>query len=377
MERKVLPAFVSTKLKFWSFVSMILLVFVHGYNLEMRYLRPWSAVYEEVSLTGFMEYFLANGIFRFRIPMLFAISGYLYAMNDSKPNGQRFRKRLRTILVPYLLWSTFSLGLTYILEIFPSTRNLIVASRLFTKGHGYILLHDHGAYPLLRRWLIFPVAFQLWFLRVLIVYSLAYPVLRWCIMHKWARWIYFSIAIALWFYSVDMIWVEGEGLLFFSLGIWLQKTDFNIERPGRLLNPLIWGTVFVVLAAVKTWIAFKGMPVLGRDVYEVLVVLHKTVLFSGLIACWFGLDFLVRWFMDKRWFVSLSAFSFVIYAMHAPIVSFGIDPSLNWLHSLAAARSIAFVLLPLVIISLCVVSGAILRKVSPRGYGILTGGRGF
>ncbi len=38
----MLSAFNSQKFRFWSFISMALLVFVHGYNLNQGYLQPWT-----------------------------------------------------------------------------------------------------------------------------------------------------------------------------------------------------------------------------------------------------------------------------------------------------------------------------------------------
>ena len=94
---------------------MVLLVYVHGYNLNQGYLQPWTMPGEPLTFTSFTEYFLANGIFRFRIPMLFIISGYLFAMGDDKPYKQRSRKRVKTLLYPYLTWSAVGLLLTYVL----------------------------------------------------------------------------------------------------------------------------------------------------------------------------------------------------------------------------------------------------------------------
>ena len=69
----MLSHFNSQKFRFWSFVSMVLLVFVHGYNLKESYMQPWTMPGEPLSFTTFTEYWLANGLFSFRIPMLFII----------------------------------------------------------------------------------------------------------------------------------------------------------------------------------------------------------------------------------------------------------------------------------------------------------------
>jgi surface polysaccharide O-acyltransferase-like enzyme len=115
MPMRVSP-FTSQKFRFFSFLAMVLLVYVHGYDLNERYLQPWSFVDESLTVTTFTEYLLANGLFRFRIPILFIISGYLFALGDAQPYGARVRKRARTLLVPYLLWSAIGLAFTGLLQ---------------------------------------------------------------------------------------------------------------------------------------------------------------------------------------------------------------------------------------------------------------------
>jgi len=373
----VLSDFTSQKFKFWSFISMVLLVFVHGYNLDVRYMQPWTIPGQSMSLTAFTEYFLDNGIFRFRIPMLFIISGYLFALHDQKPYKQRTNKRLRTLLLPYLIWSAIGIIFTYLLESFQFGSALVANSHVVQIDDTRQLLHDYHWYELLFRWILMPVPYQLWFIRVLLIYNIAYPAIRWCVTNRVARWIFFSIVLLMWLGTMGFVLFEGEGLLFFSLGIWIQKTDFSIDAPGRWFRPRWWGVAFILLAAVKTILAFKGEAYLGNASYPILAILHKLVILSGLIGCWFGLDGIVHWFMNKRWFVWLSAFAFIIYAMHAPLVAYMINPALTLLDPLPGTHLLAFVLLPLAIIILSISTGALLRTISPRVYSLLTGGRGL
>jgi len=220
-------AFVSQKFRFYSFLSMILLVFVHGYNLQNRYLQPFTVVEEPLRFTTFTEYFLANGIFRFRIPLLFLISGFLFAAGDARPYGERMRKRLRTLLVPYLCWSALALLLTFLLQQFPSTAAIVKAAQLDQMGDNrpYTAIGWGG---ILVRWLLVPIAFQLWFIRSLLVYNAAYPLLKKAVLKIPKIW--FPVCIFLWLTTFGVFFIEGEGLLFFSLGIWMQQTNFNIEN---------------------------------------------------------------------------------------------------------------------------------------------------
>jgi len=370
----MLAAFNSQKFRFWSFISMVLLVFVHGYNLNQGYLQPWTMPGEPLTLTSFTEYWLANGIFRFRIPMLFIISGYLYAMRDEKPYKERTRKRVRTLLYPYLIWSAIGLLLTYLLELFDYSRNIIAATQMMQLDDARTLLHQYHWYEVLARWIFFPASYQLWFIRVLLVYNLAYPVLRWCVTNEKAKWIFFSIAILLWIATAGFILIEGEGLLFFSLGIWMQKTNFNIEQPNKWLQPKYWVIGFVGLSVLKTLWAFNGH---FTGIQPILLLLHKMVVLSGLICAWYGCNALVKFCMDQPRFVWLSAFSFMIYVLHAPLVVYATKAIFLQVSHWYGYRMLTFIVLPLSLVSMAVLTGALLRKFTPKLYSFVTGGRGL
>jgi len=61
----------SQKFRFYSFVCISLLLFVHGYNLNQGYLRPFSSVEDRLTITTLIEYFFANVALRSRIHLLF------------------------------------------------------------------------------------------------------------------------------------------------------------------------------------------------------------------------------------------------------------------------------------------------------------------
>jgi fucose 4-O-acetylase-like acetyltransferase len=372
-----LPPFLSNKFRFWSFVSMVLLVFVHGYNLHERFLQPWTTPGEPLTFTSFTEYFLANGILRFRIPMLFIISGFLYSMSDHKPYGERTGKRFRTLFLPYLAWSALGMAFIWILECFAPTRDMVISSEVVRIDQSRVLVHDYHWYEALARWILFPVSYQLWFIRVLFIYNLAYPALRWCVTHRIASKIFFPLVFLMWLGTMNFGLIEGEGMLFFSLGIWIQKKGFAVDRPGRWLRPLPWGLVFLVFAAAKTWLAFRGADLLGHALAPVMTLMHKATVLGGLIACWYGLDVAVRFFMEKRWFVWFSAFSFMIYAMHTPLIAVAINPVFSLVNSLPLYRLGTYFGLSVAVIAFCVAAGALLRAVLPGVYSFLTGGRGL
>ena len=277
-------------------------------------------------------------------------------------------------MVPYLAWSIVGLAFTFILELFPYSREVVRATQLLKLPGSRVLIHDYKWYELLLRWIVLPVSYQLWFLRVLFIYNLVYPALRWCIVRHTKM--FFVILFLFWLTDIGFIFLEGEGLLFFSIGIWLQKANINIEQPGKWFRPAPWAVIFLLLTIIKTIVAFKGFMALGNSVFPLLLVLHKIGVFSGYITAWFGSGFVVMWSMRKRWFVWLSQFSFIIFGLHAPLVAYAINGLLPLMSEIDNYRFLVYALLPMGLLTFCIGIGALIRGVLPTLFEILTGGRG-
>lgn len=387
-----LPVFLSTKFRFWSFVAMVLLVYVHGYTIEPRYLQPWTQPAEPLGFTSGLQYLFANGLLRFRIPMLFAISGFLFAMHDFQPHGSRVKKRIRTLVLPYLLWSALHIAILFLMETDATMRGWVASSGIAYMGENQLLVHDASLGQLVQRWIFAPLPYQLWFIRSLFFLNLLYPILRWVIHHPRGGKVFFTVVPLCWLFGYLIYFVkinsplpymavgtlESDSLLFFAMGIWLQKNAFNIEAPSRWLRPLPWALLALACALAKTWLAFEGQRLqIGEAVFALMAFLHKVTIASGLIAAWFGCDPLVRWCMARPWFVWLSAFSFMIYAFHAPLVAVLIDPTIRLFADFPNPQLWAYLLLPLVLVTASVLLGALLRRFAPTVYSLATGGRGL
>ena len=372
----VISEMVSNKFKCWSFITILTVVMSHSYNLNIRYLQPWTTADEPLTCTSFIEYFLANGLFRFTMPLLFTISGFLYAMKDNIPNKQQVKKRIKTLLIPYLIWSGISIILVYILELFPYTKSFIGSTHIAQMSELQMYLHQYKWYDVLIRWIFAPLSYQLWFIRVLFIYNLAYQPICWCVLHPKGKWIFFGIATLLWLSTFGTVFIEGEGLFFFSLGIWIQKNKFDIEVPAKWLNPVWWGLASLLLITCKTWIAFKGITLLGTSTYPILTLMQKLSVLSGLIAAWYSSNSLVTFLIKQRWFTSAGKYSFFIYVAHAPLVAIMIDPIFDLFHYSHYYRIISFILLPLMLIVGFIIIGFMLKLISPKLFGIMTGGRG-
>ena len=114
---------------------------------------------------------------------------------------------------------------------------------------------------------------------------------------------------------------------------------------------------------------------LGPALGPVLTIMYKVVVLSGLISAWYGGNTIAAWFGKQKWFVWLSAFSFMIYAIHAPLVAY-VTEAVYRIYPGEDHRLLFYLAVPSLIIAVSVAVGALLRWVAPAVYGILTGGRG-
>lgn len=363
----------SQKFRFFTFLCIALLAYVHGYNLENTYLAPYSTVDEPLTFTSFFEYFIANGILRFRIPLLFMISGYLYATYDHRPYLQQVQKRFQTLIIPFLLWSALGLALTFLLQQFHYTAEVVYRSQLDQLGDNRPYT-EIGWLGILKRWIAAPIAYQLWFIVALFVYNLIYPAIKWMVIK--IPYIWLPLTFLLFFSLFQFIYVDGRGLFFFSLGIWIQKKNFSIEKQPEWLSTVLAFIIFIGLTVIKTFMAFELEP----NKYSsglTLVIFYQLSILSGILAMWFGFDKVIRWAMRKRWFVQASSFSFFLYGIHVPLLPYVMNMALMELSFLPFYRLICYLLIPAAVVIACIVWGRFVRKFTPGLYRVLTGGRGF
>jgi hypothetical protein len=351
-------------------MAMVLLVYVHAFNLHPRYLAPMTLVDEPARWDFVLQYLIANGLVRFRIPILFAISGYLLAWRDtgSVSHRSRMAKRVRTLGIPYLLWSAFALAMTAALELWTPAREIVRAAALSSYGPESPFVTGYTAQQVLTRWLLDPAAFQLWFLRTLLILTAMYPWLRMAVT-RWPKTLFWIAGLA-WF-LIDM-----SGLLFFSLGIWLAVRKIDVlTKPTWLRVPVVL-TAWLVLCGIKTWMAFT-FESMSDPLALTMTALHRGGEVAGLLAAWYGMDRLARVAMQHAAFRWVAGFSFMIYALHVPMVNYATEAALQLGAGTAHVELWVYLLLPLLVIATAVALGATLRSAVPSVYGALTGGRGL
>lgn len=364
----------SKKFRFFTFLCIALLVYVHGYNLNQTYLQPYTTINEPMTLTAFIEYFFANGLLRFRIPLLFIISGYLYAMYDHRPYKLQVKNRFRTLFIPFILWSAAGLLLTFILQQWHYTATIVYETHIDQLGDDRPYL-EIGWLGVLRRLVWDPVSFQLWFIAVLFFFNVAYPVIKWMVVKAPAIWLTATF-IFFFQFSFKLPLLDDRGLFFFSLGVWLQKRNFNLENEPSWFSAGAAWIVFIGLCVIKTFMAFELEPD-NAITYWVLLSIYQCALLAGILAVWFGTGNLYKWMMQKKWFSNATAYSFFIFGIHVPLLSYLMKWAMMQTPALPHFRIICYLFVPALVLVICLYAGKLMHRLAPKLYSTFTGGRGF
>ncbi|MBS4066918.1 MAG: acyltransferase family protein [Chitinophagaceae bacterium] len=370
----------SQKFRFFTFVCIALLAYVHGYNLRDTYLNPFSTVDEPLTFTAFFEYLFANGLLRFRIPMLFLISGYLYALYDHRTYKQQLQSRFRTLIIPFLLWSALGLLFTFTLQQIPFTADIVLKSNLDQLGDNRPYT-EIGWKSIIQRWLTAPIAYQLWFLTTLFVFNLLYPAIRWLVIK--VPYIWLPLTFIYFILIFHLPFIDSRGLFFFSMGVWIQKKNFSVEVQPKWFSLGLCLITFIGLSVIKTFMAFELEPFdfrtasIFNSTAIILTLLHQFSVIAGILAMWFGADKIIHKIMKQEWFHKVSGYSFFIFGMHVPLLPYVMTWAMLTFSFLPLHRLILYLLVPLAVLMVCIWIAGLIRKLMPKVYLVLTGGRGF
>ena len=213
--------YLSNKLRVLSLVSIIFVLYIHSgfHPNEIDGMVLNDRVQELVS--GMMG--------RCAVPLFYIISGYLFFLKV--PDGMnsilgKMKKRARTLLIPYVIGCLFFVGFLTCVEVLPGTSRFMngAITPLFQKTFGEIIsaiFYDAGNGS--------PCAFQLWFLRDLIIIVATSPL--WYLCLKYLNWLFVAVVFGLTYLQIPH--VPFYALFWFVLGGQLSGTEI-VSGGGEL-----------------------------------------------------------------------------------------------------------------------------------------------
>lgn len=371
-----LNSYLSKKIKYLSFFAMIGVVYCHAYNYFNTFLQPTTILAEGMTPGAMLQFLISNGLVRFAVPLFFAFSGYLFFYGfevNFKGYLEKLGKRVRTILVPFLIWTALAGGFLYMvymqvgLERFPIVNEKIGA------------MLEYGIF----QWLLSSPAFQLWYLTDLFKLIIVSPIVYWLIK-KWKK-IPIVIFGVLWLLEISFF-INGEGLLYFSLGAYFAIHNVAIfgmeslkQQENRPFKKKYKRTTYVItigwiVGCIAYTLCSAALGNLSFILY-VLLILYKVNVLLGITAVWRLYDLNAGEWQEKRWVKAVVSNSFFVYAMHEPLQHLLTQMLLEKMQ-FNGAHTMVYFLLPIAIICGCMLVSMVLRRIFPKLYGVMTGSRG-
>jgi hypothetical protein len=354
----------SAKLRLVTLLAVTAVVFVHAYNMTSRFGSGENAAEMRgaAGVVGFVEYLVSQALTRWPAAMLFAISGFLF-FHNLKPLWADYRRkyagRLRTVVVPFLLWSAVSLAIYLVLQALPWSSTYFSSDFLGEVSLG----------RLADKLLLHPVAYPLWFLQTLIVCFAIAPLL-YC-PARVLRWLAPLPFALLWVLGTPASnWNDWKGLTFFTLGAVVALE----RRRGVTLTPPAWVGRLVFPAWILACVLYTALL---RDVSTAWAHgVHKALMCLAVAAIWFGYETYLKPLEGRRLVVLLLPFSFFIFAAQEPLLTILKRVGLHVLGASDAARLAVYFGSAILTVVIVVAAGAVVRRSLPTPYAWLTGGRG-
>lgn len=347
--------YLSDKLRILSLISIIIVLYIHsGFHADEIEGMAWNDRVQE---------FISGMMGRCAVPLFYVISGYLFFLKV--PEGMKsiygkMRKRVRTLVVPYIIGCLFFVGFGVLMAVLPGVSKYMNSSvmPLFSKPIGEILrsiFYDAGNGS--------PCAFQLWFLRDLILIVATSPL--WYLCLKYLKWGFVAVVFVLTYFDVPH--VPFYSLFWFVLGGQLTKAKIEMGGVSGRIKVAIFG-LFLIISIVQ---------LLSHDMLE-WNLLRIPIIMLGIIGIWGLYDAFVEnkfCLSHHKWLGIACQFTFFIYLFHEPTLNIVRKLIVVVLGNNELGYLTSYLLSPWIFTVCAVFVGLLFRKYLPRVYDVCTGGR--
>jgi surface polysaccharide O-acyltransferase-like enzyme len=345
----VVDADTSARITSLRFLLMVLIVFLHSY-VEVPN-EPFASHFVRTAFAGVFT--------RCGVPLFFFISAFLlFSKNDPYPLA--LKKRARSILLPYVVWTAFALAAFFALQSLPAMSGFFTHTNRIIRNFSCSdwFFSFVGTFPTHNP---YPFVYQFWFLRDLMLLFLLAPIVRTLVSRYPFQVI--ILAVFAWFNNLNWLPLSSEAILFFVLGCYAALVRFHFSTFDSIS----------VVSMVACYLALLTAEVLWEPQFPII---HRFTEFFGCVlmirisACLVAIPRLFSYL--KR----LNAFSFWMFAMQSPLLLPAIEGAYKRCLPMSGYWMVLhYFTVALACIFLSVASGWLLRRLFPRLFSILTGGR--
>lgn len=343
----------SDKIKVMSMICIILVLYIHtGFH-------DYPHEILGMPFNHYLQNAISGMLGRTAVPIFYMISGYLFFLHidNIKDVVKKIQKRMRTLVVPFSIAALFFPLFFIIIEQIPSTSKFInsgsMTDGILSKSIGQLfiaLFFDAGNGS--------PIAFQLWFLRDLILVIAITPFLHYMRLFPKME-ILGLILLFILSYSKPP-YIPISALFWFLLGARFLPLLHQIKA----------------LPIIMFYITISTIQVAYPNKLWHLISLPVTMV--GVVAIWRLYDVIVgaNFCLNKNsWLANICGYSFFIYLFH--------EPTLNIIRKVlivigghsSASFALTYLLSPWIFAIVWIIVAKGMQKYMPKVYDICTGGR--
>ena len=349
---------------------MVGLLFIHNYNYAPCNLTPATTLDAPFSIGNFLELLFSNSIFRFRIALLMAISGYLMASSRVLSYQELLIKKVRTLLLPYVFISALGLVITFVFDIAVFGNPNILHTGMLGKS-----LIDFSAKDYFHYIFVAPVTYQLWYLKTIFLMAILSPIIRFVLSKMPVQAL--AIMFVIWMFTN---FLDGEtrdrAFIFYIFGFYLKMYQKDLSKPIPYFRPQFALALFLSISLLRTWLAFYH-DFTFMNVKYLLIMLFKANEIFGVYAIWFCFDGVVAFILEQRWYGKICNCSFFVYAFHAPLINYiVVYLTMKNVYSLHYSHLLTYIFLPISLLPFLLTIDKVIYGLSPLMYFVLSGGRG-
>lgn len=340
------------------FLLMLLVMIKH--NAIVKGLFMHELPFHETKIVNFIKEFFADGLGELAVPVFFIFSSYLLASSvDSYIT--KLKKRFRSIVVPYTIWTVFYFGVWLILKkynIVTGFANPVMDWHEWT-FRDYIL-RFLGYYQGFR----FPFVGSFWFLRDLMILIVFSPVLIF-LTKKIPFFVIVSTLLGE-IFNLLTPFIMRQSLLYFEIGLVFAIYKINFfafcdkVHWRDLLISFCFGIVFFLVTE----------NYMGNDAFQKTFPFYLFSL-SGIILLLKVSKAISENEKIFKFAKYLAPLTFFVYAIHGPVL---VEIIKKWTFFIKMPL-IQFVTACILDIGISISIAFLVRKICPKIFFLLSGGK--
>ncbi|MDR1324801.1 MAG: acyltransferase [Treponema sp.] len=358
-QQTILDPLLSKRIHSLRFLLIVFVVFIHNtvINAGVNFSDGSQTFEAPLYVEKVKE--LAGTFTGIAVPLFFLISGFLLYIKEQKFLGN-LKKKCRTILLPYILWAILVILFLFVAQSFSFTKPYF-ATRIVREfspldwigvfaGHFGKFAVPYGH----------PLVYQFWFLRDLFVLNLLFVIIKKIVDRcPGGTLVLFFI---LWIGDIDIYIVSTAALFFFTLGYYIVKYNISYKHLDNIKT-------FDMIIMYMTTIIIK---LFFREHIAIISAINIMVGIMFFIKLSYSFINKTKVYKILAW---LEQYAFWVYATHGIAIAIIIKLSVKIMPMNGGWLLVHYFIVTLLCIFILLGIGILFKKIFPKVFSILTGGR--